>query len=364
MPKEPIYISDLSQFIAIISNDPESNIKLFRGQCNAEWDIQASIFRGRYPEDKEEDIYNKIRKYNGQELQKKKYYLDDLIDMQHYGAPTRLIDWSYNPLISLYFAVAYDFAVNGKVFLHKMDKSEFVSFNSEKYKILSHLLYSDVTQKVLSFDKIFEDDIRQILKDIFIEDKRLFFLDTEICNSRIQAQQGCFSLCLDKKRKYFDFIKEDYIEGLRQSIDSRTNPIIWELLNHLKKDIFNDKMLDKIPAEFSHECLNILNSRFDGFVQRYFAKNVKSREVEEKDREELASFRDNASDFFTEWKKLIDQALDNQDNKLNGDTFDSFIIKAGDKEKILKQLENIGITPMIVYPDLKGTIEHINNKYK
>lgn len=144
----------------------------------------------------------------------------------------------------------------------------------------------------------------------------------------------------------------------------RSNIIVWELLNHFKKEFLAEAMLDETPPSFSEKCIEILSPLLDTFTQRYFLENKTSQEGEVKERKILSNFMSNASNFFFEWKKQIDIALDNQDNKVGDKNIDSFIIRANDKEKILLQLANIGITPMVVYPDLKGTIEHINNKYK
>lgn len=366
MSEEIKYISNLSDFIKEISEENDGKTNLYRGQHNAEWVIEASIFRGKYTKDKEADIYNKIRKYNFEELKKRDCYLDDLIDMQHYGAPTRLIDWSYNPLMSLYFAVAYDSNVDGKLFMYKLDKSDLISFDKEVYKHLSKLLFVDVTKEVLTFDND-EEEIKKILLDVFLLDKKLYFLDTAVCNSRIKAQQGCFSLFLDKKEKYFNYVLDAILDDLSKEFlfkerNEKFNTIYNNYSSIIKEYINLTVDIDKSTEDsFNriHEKLD-LNKKYDSSLDKIESIGGGPMRMNPK-------MKDLDKEILTKYYTYINSKL----NDLKKDYFEIsqenmivYTIKSENKSKIKRQLENIGITPMVVYPDLKGTIEHINNKYK
>lgn len=88
---------------------------IFRGQADSNWDLVASFDR-RYShvpfgkkKEIEEELINEFCINCERHIQSKRRFIDmDEMEKksmaQHYGVPTRLLDWSYSPFIAAYFA--------------------------------------------------------------------------------------------------------------------------------------------------------------------------------------------------------------------------------------------------------------------
>lgn len=77
----------------------------YRGHARLEWALNPGIFRGNKPE---RVMYNHFQRRVPEHRHAHQTVFEWLCLMQHYGLPTRLLDWSESVLSALYFVVGND----------------------------------------------------------------------------------------------------------------------------------------------------------------------------------------------------------------------------------------------------------------
>lgn len=192
MPNKKITsISDMIKELAA-AVDPVRGPTWCRGHADASWKLQPHYDRLKNPM-QENELLNKFR-------QNANLLLDDapqtpfefgwMFLMQHYGVPTRLLDWTESPLVALYFAVEDRNPKN-----KKKDGALWILFPLELNR---HSTKSRVY--IPSFD---DEWLSNYSVDQYIKGKDNGILPIAAIatrnNPRIQAQLGVFTISHIKK---------------------------------------------------------------------------------------------------------------------------------------------------------------------
>ena len=101
-------VNSLAEYLNTIKElSALSSVLWFRGHASIEYKLAPSIFRDTYSAKEEAEFMNLFKAKGVKFFPDKKDYFEWLFLMQHYGTPTRLLDWSENAMVAIAFATQY-----------------------------------------------------------------------------------------------------------------------------------------------------------------------------------------------------------------------------------------------------------------
>ncbi|MCA3912699.1 FRG domain-containing protein [Vibrio vulnificus] len=207
-------IESLSKYLEFVEKVSTQNV-LFRGQ-HYENGLRPGLFR-TFPEysveqmlDLEDSLLNKLKIDGATKLTREydsSWYL--LSEAQHFGLKTRLLDWTTNPLVALWFSChgakgigsTYVFAFNFK-----------------------------------------EDQIADLTSNPF-ETKGIKVFQPKIYHSRVEAQSGWFTIHEPKKMKSKEFVAIDNDPSLDITKVEISGLNRQSILNELDRCSINEKSI-------------------------------------------------------------------------------------------------------------------------
>ncbi|EJG1698161.1 FRG domain-containing protein [Vibrio parahaemolyticus] len=231
-------ITSVADIISFAKSETAHNLETwwFRGQSDAQHKLVPGLFRpvnGKFYD--ENKLIEEFVRMHPEARVKHVDTLELLTYAQHYGLPTRLLDWSENALVALYFACANDADRDGRVFflpnyIEDLDDFDYYNYNFGKEFTEKLIAYNDADdfdhfflsliegmdsrRKELVLDQIFING--KSLKDYMVvefpTDRRVFPIGVDIhygctdtvvhagfmytpkrINRRLITQQGCFT---------------------------------------------------------------------------------------------------------------------------------------------------------------------------
>ncbi len=189
----------------------DDEVLVYRGHSNRrEFKLIPFVLREQKFKDAEDIILRELVASHPGEFATDSSTLEQLARVQHYSLPTRLLDITWNPLVSLYFAASHQLGVTGEVIVFRVKKKHVKFFDSDTVSCVANLAHLKLAEKdaidfTLAGDAFnTQPPIDRLLQFIRVEKPHFrsginpTHLKTVLCvkpkrnNPRLLAQSGAF----------------------------------------------------------------------------------------------------------------------------------------------------------------------------
>lgn len=214
----------------------------YRGVYNANYDLITSVQRmGRQPSDFERHILRNFKKYTPvNTLSGENDNIWNWMALgQHYGLPTRLLDWTFSPNVALHFMADFEkgFEDDGMIWM-----VDFIEMRERMPKKLKNKIYN---QRYLTFlpselTKEIGNDLKAIEQFKNDYGDFLLFIEPPSFDDRIVNQFALFSTMLDPNSNTTDFLKSNPTLYKRIRIPAELK---WEIRDKLDQANISERII-------------------------------------------------------------------------------------------------------------------------
>ena len=208
---------------------------IFRGQANSEWTLRTSLERlieNHHPTPSRDKalyyIYEsemikefkwKFPSYEKSLIPKDNEVIEWLSIMQHFGAPTRLLDFSQSMYVALFMAMDNSFCENFSIWC--INKNELNLPIFQKYIEENHVNTVSIdTLDNLAYEMANDSIVNQQVRiDRNEKTRYLFKVRPKMCNERISRQQGLFLVPSTVNVPFEEILKRYYDEENHFAVD-------------------------------------------------------------------------------------------------------------------------------------------------
>lgn len=375
-------IKNISEFLTQIKNLENEHNVFFRGHSNLEYELEPGIYRkinNKNLVEFEDQIYREIITKAPQDFVGKNT-LETLALMQHYEAPTRVLDLTENALVALYFACVGNEKKDGEVIVFDIPDKSVCHYDSDRVTVLSNLAKCDknfnfhFTLGALKQNEV--DRLEYKKSTLSLTDQLelgnlqiLDFLSSSSAN--IQAEY-------DASPENFEIIYSHYLERFKTAN---------RLVTSSKEKVFRNYFIEILQNFYKGEYINDLKQ----CNQNYFGKlihNIREDKsyfeaiIDPKDISSVLAIRPKLNNpriakqygaflifgvqqtFFTEFGEYKPMASLNEDWILRGKgKTQRIIIDKRKKGDILSELNSIGLNQASLFPEVDKVSSFVKNKY-
>lgn len=388
-----IVVNSVAEFVAQLAQvDQEIGTETFyRGHADKDWKLIPSILRTPNGPWVEHRLFRDMVAHEPQSFSECRSALDHLVQMQHYGLPTRLLDVTMNPLVALYFACeeATSHPADGAAYHLAVPLLKVKHYDSDTVSVLANLAkcaYNDLlfcVYPLCDSEGSFYDALRLELPS---EDLEKYRLHEALCIGQFMLSFDCEQPFLDVesiRNKYLAkllesgehlsegyFRSKDPFKGIDSWIDELWRHILlktlWPFgesscLNSFNEQVNIGSLLHQIRGEKPHfqpliqpyDLVSIFlvkakygNQRITNQSGAFllFGLGLYSHQEEDGSWGPLYALKGEGLQVPEEWIKW------------------KFIIPSDKKAKIRKELANLGITDSYIYPGIEQYAKELKQR--